>query len=154
MSMEQEDALDFYDEVVGGENGAGAPPSTKKEYTLEAANGRELTVDITPLDRKYVIDKLNDLPDELLELFSGADDPEEAQRKAEENNALAGLSGDAIGAFEELCAESMDHLELTEHHFVGLAEELDLEILFEIGSHIIEMSLEDDGSIKGFRERS
>ena len=154
MSMDQEDALDFYDEVVGGEDGPNSPPSKTKQYTLEAANGRELTVDITPLDRKFVIDQLNKLPKELLKLFSGSDSPEEAQEQAEAADALSGLSGDAIGAFEELCAKSMDHPELTEHHFVGLAEQLDLEILFEIGAHIIEMSLEDDGQIKGFREQS
>lgn len=152
--MKQENALEFYEDVVGGEDGPNSAPDQKREYTLEAINGRELTVDITPLDRKFVIDKLNDLPKELMELFSGAEDPEDAQEQAEATDALQGLSGGAIGAFEELCAESMDHGELTAHHFTGIAEELNLEVLFEIGAHIIEMSLEDDGKIKGFREQS
>lgn len=152
MSMEQGDALDFYQEVVGEESGPNAPPSQRKEYALEARNGREMKVDITPLDRKFVIDQLNRLPEELLELFSEVDDPEEAQEQANAANALTGLSGEAIGAFETLCSESMDHPELTEHHFEGLASELSLEVLFEIGSYVIEMSLEDDGKIAGFRE--
>ena len=152
--MEQGDALDFYDEVVGGEKGKHKAPEKRKQYVLEARNGRELTVDLTPLDRKFVIDQLNRLPDELLELFSEVDDPEEAQEQANAQNALTGLSGEAIGAFETLCAESMDHAELTEHHFEGLASELSLEVLFEIGSYVIEMSLEDDGKIAGFREHN
>jgi len=150
--MNEGDALDFYEDVVGG--GDASAPSETVEYVLEAANGRELTVELTPVDRKFVIDKLNALPDEMLELFSEVDDPEEAQERAQEQNALTGLSGDAIGAFEEICAESMEHGELTQHHFDEMVEELSLEIVFEMGSEVIEMSLDDDGAITGFREQS
>lgn len=153
MSMEDGDALDFYKDVCGGENGDHIVDEGE-EYVLEANNGRELTVELTPLDRKFVIDKLNELPEELLELFDQADDPEEAQEEADATDALSGLSGDAIDAFESLCSESMEHGKLTGHHFEGIAEQLSLEILFEMGSMIIEMSLEDDGKISGFRERS
>lgn len=152
--MEQGDALDFYQDVVGDEDGPHSAPDATKEYTLEAANGRELTVQITPLDRKFVIDQLNKLPDEMLEMFSEVDDPEEAQEQADAADALGGLSGEAIDSFETLCSESMDHGELTNHHFEGLAAQLDLEVLFEIGAHVIEMSLEDDGAITGFREHN
>jgi len=149
--MQEEDALQFYEDVVSGEANAS---SGSVQHVLEAANGRELTVDLTELDRKYVIDQLNSLPDEMLEMFSEADDPEEAQRKAEEQNALTGLSGGAIESFENLCAESMDHAELTQHHFDDMVKQLSLEVLFEMGSKIIEISLEEDGRITGFRELS
>jgi len=149
--MNEGDAMEFFDEVVGGEDGPHAP-SQETEYVLEAQNGRELTVTLKPVDRKFAIDKLNDLPDELLELFSEVEDPEEAQRQAEEAGALAGLSGSAIKAFEELCAESMSHPKLTTTHMEQVAKELDLEVLFEMGSQVVEMSLEDDGAISGFRK--
>lgn len=149
--MNEGDAFTFYEEVVGGEDDV---DQDRIEYVLEANNGRELDLYLTKLDRKFVIDKLNELPDELLELFAEVDDPEEAQERADEQNALAGLSGDAIGAFESLCAESMEHGELTQHHFDDLVSELSLEVLFEMGSEIIELSLEGNGKITGFRARN
>ena len=154
MSMDEGDALDFYKDVCGDPEQSDHIVEKGEPYVIEARNGRELELELTQLDRKVVIDKLNELPDELLELFDEADDAEEAQEEASATDALAGLSGDAIGAFESLCADSMEHGTLTSHHFEGLAEELSLEILFEMGSIIIEMSLEDDGKISGFRERS
>lgn len=153
MTMDEGDALEFYEEVVGG-NDPHAVPTPEEEYVLEAANGRELTVGLTPADRKFVIDQLNKLPDELMEMLSEVEDPEEAQERADAQNALTGLSGSAIEAFEELCAEGMQHPELTGHHFEDLVTQLDLEVLFEMGSVVIEMSLEDNGKITGFRERA
>lgn len=150
--MNEGDALDFYEDVV--EDGDATGPDKSVEYVLEAANGRELTIELTEVDRKFVIDKLNALPDEMLEMFSEVDDPEEAQERAQEQNALTGLSGDAVGAFEAICAKSMEHAELTQHHFDDMVQELSLEVVFEMGSEVIEMSLDDDGAITGFRERS
>jgi len=46
----------------------------------------------------------------------------------------------------------MDHPELTEHHFEGIVQELSLEVLFEMGSVIIDISLQDSGKITGFRD--
>jgi len=150
--MNEADALDFFDEVVGGEDGPHAATTERREFVLEAANGRETTMLLTPCDRKYVIDQLNKLPDELLEMFAEADDVEEAQEEADATDALTGLSGDAIEAFENICATGMEHPDLTQHHFDQLVLEIGLEVLFEMGSIIIEMSLEDDGKITGFRE--
>ena len=149
--MNEGDAFAFYEDVVGGEEGV--DNTEQVEYVLEAENGRELELYLKEIDRKFVIDKLASLPDEMLEMFSEVDDPDEAQRRAEEQNALTGLSGDAVGAFEELCAESMEHGELTQHHFDDMVTEFDLEVLFEMGSEIIEMSLGNSGKITGFREQ-
>jgi hypothetical protein len=149
--MEEGDAIEFYDEVVGEQTGPHTPDETK-EFVLEARNKRELTVTLEPVDRKAIIDELNNLPDEMLDMFSEADDPEEAQEEAEATDALGGLSGDAIHSFENICAAGMNHGKLTQHHFDDMVEELSLEVLFEMGSNVIEMSLEDDGNISGFRE--
>lgn len=148
--MDQADALEFFNDVVG-ESNPHAVPEPEREYVLQAATGRELKVGLIACDRKFVIDQLNKLPDELLELFSEVDDPEEAQEKADASNALTGLSGDAIEAFENLCAESMQHVELSDVQMTQLASQLDLEVLFEIGAIVIEISLEDSGRITGFR---
>jgi len=87
--MNQGDALEFFDEVVGGEDGAHAPNNTV-EYVLEAQNGRELTIELVEVDRKFIINKLTALPDEMLQMFTEVDDPEEAQARAEEEQALGG----------------------------------------------------------------
>lgn len=151
MPTEHGDALEFFEDVVGDDD-PHAEPDPEREFELEAANGRVVVMGLVPCDRKFVIDQLNKLPDELLDLLSEVDDPEEAQARADEANALTGLSGQAIDAFEQLCAKGMQHEEYTEHHYKRLVKELDLEILFEMGSMIIEMSLEDTGKITGFRE--
>lgn len=149
--MEEGDALGFYEEVVGGENGPNAAPDTEKEFVLEAQNGRELTLTLVKSDRKYIIDQLNKLPDEMMEMFAEAEDPDEIDEERA-TDVLGGLSGDAIEAFEEICATGMEHPELTQHHFDDMVVQLDLEVLFEMGARIIEMSLEDSGRITGFRE--
>lgn len=148
--MDEGDALTFYNDVVGGDNHASME---RKEFVLQASNNRELEIYLTKVDRKFVIDQLNKLPEEMLEMFAQVDDPDDIDEE-EATDALGGLSGQAIEAFEELCAESMDHGELTEHHFEDMVTELDLEVLFEMGGRIIQMSLEDSGKITGFRERS
>lgn len=149
--MPEVDALEFYDEVVGNDTPHAQGGSI--EYTLSASSGHEFTLKLKELDRKVVIDKLSELPDEMIEMFEGAENAEEAQRQAQNQNALTGLSGGAIKAFEDLCALSMTHEELTDHHLEDMAEELELETLFEMGSEIIEISLENDGKIEGFRKQ-
>jgi len=147
--MDEGDALQFYEDVVGGENHV----DERREFVLTAANNREQTVYLTKLDRKYIIDQLNKLPDEMLEMFSEAEDPEDIDEE-EAASTMSSLTGDAIEAFEKSCVESMDHPDLTEHHFEGMVEELNLEVLFEMGSRVMELSLDEGGKITGFREQS
>ena len=139
--------LQFYEDVVGGEHTS----EVKQKFELEAANGRTIVVGLKRVDRKYTIDQLNKLPDEMLEMFAEAEDPEELDEE-EASEAMSSLSGDAIEAFENLCQKGLEHPELTDHHFEGMVGELDLEILFELGAQVIEISLEDGGKITGFRE--
>ncbi len=149
MSMDESEAVSFFDEMVND-----TPSTARETYVLESETGHELTVYIKQLDRAYVIDKLAELPDEMLQQMEDVDDPENMDEEdaIEATNGLGGLSGDAIRAFEELCAEGMDHSDLTTHQFERIVGELSLEVLFEIGSIIIELSLEEDGRITGFRK--
>lgn len=122
---------------------------------LEAQNGMELEVELYGPDRDEIFDKLQQLPDELLEVLTeeDIDDPEEAQAEADEAELLQGMSGDAIRAFEEICALGMRHPgELTTHHIEELVRELDLEVLFPFGVEVIEMALDNSGAIEDFRE--
>lgn len=143
--MTETDAMDFYNRVTSSE-------SKKEEYVLTHESNAELTVDLTVVNRKILLDEIARLPDEMLETLSEAEDEEEAQEMAENQNMLSGVNGDTIMAFENICIESMDHEELTVHNFEEIVTELSFEVLFEIGSKVIELSFEEQGSIKDFRE--
>lgn len=143
--MDEAEAIEFFDDVVGD-----SQETKREEYVLEADNGRELEIYVEELDRTYVIDKLNELPDEMLEQMAQVEADEIEEEEAAE--AAGGLSGDAIRSFEELCAEGMENPHLDTIQFEAMARELSLEVLFEIAGIIIELSLEDDGRITGFRK--
>lgn len=150
------DAMEFYNEVVDETD------PHKVEHTqsliLEADNGAELEVHITNIDRKFAIDKLNRLPEDLLEQMAEAevdadsvDDVQDLDPDEAPTDTMATLDGDAIGAFEELVAEGLSHPELSTHHFEQIVRRLDLGVLFEIGALVLESSLEDDARVTGFR---
>lgn len=141
--MADTEAIDFYNEVMDKDE-------QTQEYTLEHERGYELTVELTSADRKAVLDEINKLPDEMLAAISEAEEGEETE-VAEERNMLANVDGDTVDAFEQICAMGMQHDELTTHHFEDMAEQLDFEVLFEMGAKIIEFSL-DESTIKDFHE--
>lgn len=139
--------MEFYKRVTESEN-------ETREYTLEHQSGAELTVELTLVNRKTLLDEINRLPDEMLETLSEAEDEDEAQEMAEERNMLSNVTGDTILAFENICVDSLNDPDgkLTSHNFEELVAELDFETLFEMGSEIIEMSFEESGSIKDFQK--
>lgn len=139
------DAMDFYQRVTETED-------ETREYTLEHQSGAAITVSLTTVNRKMLLDEINRLPEEMLGTLSEAEDEEEAQELAEEQNMLSGVTGDTVLAFENICIDSMTHEDLTTHHFEEIVAQLDFETLFEIGSEVIEMSFEDAGSIKDFQK--
>lgn len=143
--MTEVDAMEFYTRVTDSDQ------SSTTEYTLEHQSGAELTVTLTDVDRKFLLDEINRLPDEMLAMLSEAEDEDEAQELAEERNMLSNVDGNTIDAFESICAESMDHEELTTHNFEDMVGELSFDVLFEMGSTVIEQSFENQGSIKDFR---
>lgn len=139
--------MEFYKRVTESENDV-------RSYTLEHDSSAAMTVDLTVVNRKTLLDEINRLPDAMLETLSEAEDEDEAQEMAEDQNMLSNVNGDTILAFENICVNSMSDPdgELTTHHFEEIVAELDFETLFEIGSEVIEMSFEETGSIKDFHE--
>jgi hypothetical protein len=145
--MTEVDSMEFFERVTQSEQRI-------EEYTLEHQSGAEMTVELTVVNRKPLLDEINRLPDEMLDAFSQADDEDEAQELAEEQNMLTNVNGDTILAFENICVESMQDPEqqLTRHNFEEIVAALDFETLFEIGAKVIEMSFEDSGSIQNFQK--
>lgn len=143
--MTETDAMDFYKRVTESKN-------ESREFTLVHDSNAELTVTLTVVNRKLLLDEINRLPDEMLETLSEAEDEDDAQEMAQERNMLSNVNGDTILAFENICVDSMEHDELTTHHFEEIVADLDFETLFEIGSEVIEMSFEETGSIKDFHK--
>jgi len=146
--MSESQAVQFFDEVVGDDEFS---EDSYEEIVLESDRGRELTMEIHELERTYVIDKLNELPDSMLQGLDDVDDPEDIDEE-EAAEAVGGLSGDAVRAFESLCAEALYHDEYTSHETKMLVKKLGLEVLFEIGGHVVELSLDESGKVTGFRK--
>jgi hypothetical protein len=143
--MTEVDAMEFYKRVAESDR-------SEAEYTIEHESNAQVTVTLTVVDRKTLLDEIARLPDEMLDMLTEADDEDEAKELAEEQNMLTGVNGDTILAFENICAESIQHEEWTSHNVEDIVRELAFEVLFEIGSKVIEMSFEESGSIKDFHE--
>lgn len=144
--MKEVDAMDFYSRVTDESGGK------EKEITLENSDGAALPVTLTVVDRKYMLDQITRLPDEMMEALSEADDAEEAEEQAKDQNMLSNVNGETVEAFEDICTASMEHEELTTHHIGDIVAELDFEVLFPIGADVIEMSFENTGNVKDFHE--
>lgn len=140
--------MEFYDRVVD-DGGSDEPDRT---VTLEHETGAALEVYLDGLDRKDVIDQIKHLPDSMLETMSGAEDPEEAEKRAREQNLLTDVDGDTIEAFEQLCTQGIEHPELTSQNIELMVSEFDFEVLFSLGAQIIELSFEESGSVTDFHE--
>lgn len=139
------DATDFYKRVTSGE-------STHSERVLEHESGAQITVELHPVARQQLLDQISRLPDQMLETISEAEDEEEARQRAEESNMLSGINGNTVIAFETLCSESMKHDELTPYEIEDIVSELSFNVLFEIGAEVMELSFDNDGSIRDFHE--
>lgn len=145
--MEEVDAMNFYNAVTDEDE-----EDRSKEITLENERGHALTVTLTVVDRKYLMDQITSLPDAMLEALEEAEDPEEAEENAQDANMISNVDGDTIEAFENICVASMEHEDLTSHHFRDIVEELSFEALFPIGADVIELSFENAGRVKDFHE--
>lgn len=141
--MEEVEAMDFYERVTSGDN-------KSKTITLEHQTGAALEVELTVVDRKTLLDQLSRLPDEMMESIEDAEDVEEAEEEVRDSGMMSNLNGDTVGAFEEICVESIEHEELTSHHVRQIVEELDFEVLFPIGAEAIELSFDNSGKVSDF----
>lgn len=146
--MQQETALDFYERLTQG-------TENYKEITLEHESGATLSgVKMYAIDKQTLAGVIERLPNEMFDSVEGAENAEEAEEELEEQGGdLSAVTEDTVNAFEDLVAESLDHPDLTPAQMRGISSELNFETLFELGTEIINMSVEDTGEIRGFREQ-
>lgn len=148
--MEQETAMEFYKKVVSGTD-------AYKTVTLTTDSGHELTgVEMHPVSKKTLAAALQRLPDELLETPDNMDKEELEDLSDEELQEMAdgggtdALTEEAVAAFEELCVQSLNHPELVERKMGRIVSELSFETLYELGSEIMEYSIEETGDVQSF----
>jgi hypothetical protein len=146
--MKEEDALDFYKRITEG----------KKNYetiSLEHSSGAVLEgVEMHPVDKRTLAGVIENLPQEMFEGAEEVDDTEEAEeRLREDTESLDAISEDTIDAFEDLCTNSLRHPDYTNTQVSNIVEELNFEMLFELGTAVIELSSESTGTIQGFQKQ-
>jgi len=149
--INEAEAMEFFEDVMGEDD---EMAGETRERVLESASGRQLVVELHSIDRKEVLDELNNLPDEMLDALADADDPEEAEERARDEGMLSGVNGQTIGAFERICSKGIDHPELTSHQWEAMVEKFSLEVLFPLGAEIMELSLDEDDGVVDFHEPS
>lgn len=143
-----EDALDFYERLTQG-------TERYKTITLEHTSGAQLGgVKMYAIDKQKLAGVIEQLPKEMFESVEGAENAEQAEEELEERGGqLSAVTEDTVEAFEELAAESLSHPDLTNPQMVKIAEALNFETLFELGTEIINMSVESTGDIRAFHEQ-
>lgn len=145
---QQSDAVSFYDRIVQGQD------ATDK-ITLEHSSGEKLEdVKMEPVSKRVLASVIQRLPDEMFEAAEENDSYEEAEEDLEEEGmGTSAVTEETVAAFEDLCSESLSHDELTSVQMKKVVEALDFEMLFGIGSEIIEISFAESGDIKDFQEQ-
>jgi len=94
------------------------------------------------------------MPDELFDSVEGAEDADEAEAQFEEaGGTMSAINEDTVQSFEEIVKESLVHPELTRPQMERICSELSFELLFELGTDIINMSVESTGAVKDFHEQ-
>lgn len=144
------DANEFYEKLMDGDE-------VSKSITLELKTGEALEdVQMSVVPKQDLADALHRMPDELFEQAEENElEGEDIEEAAEEmGGASSAISGDLVEAFEDLCVESLSHEKLSNVQMRHIISELSLEALFEMGSEIINLSIEETGDIEDFREQS
>ena len=146
--MQETEALDFFERVTQG-------TENYKEISLEHSSGATLSgVEMHAIDKQTLAGVIERLPDQMFEAVEGVEDAEEAEAQLEEEGGgLGAVTEGTVEAFEDLVAESLNHPELTSAQMKKMTTELNFETLFELGTEIINMSVEDTGAIRGFHEQ-
>lgn len=144
--MQEQQAMEFYERLTQG-------TEYYKEITLEHHTGAELqNVRMHPLDKQRLARAIEKLPEEMFEAVEGSD-PDEAEEELEEQGeSLAAVTEDTVEAFEDMVHDSLEHDNLTNTQMRRVVSELDFELLFRLGTEIINMSVEKMGDIKDFHE--
>jgi hypothetical protein len=148
---QKEEAEEFYERVLGGSD-------YSKTITLEHNSGAELEdVQMTAVSKGDIGDAVSDMPDEMFEAAEDEDvSAEEAQELAEEqaSGGAGAINKQVVQGFEELCNKSLEHPQLSPSQMEQIVGELNFETLFELGSEILSVSIEESGDVQGFREQS
>lgn len=141
-------ANEFYQQIVEGQDYA-------TQITLEHESDRVLdSVQLSPVDKKKLASVIERLPDDMFDAAEGVEDPENAEEELEESEiSMSAISEETIEAFEDLVKAAVSHDELTDSQMKKIVENLGFEVLFEVGSEVIEMSFERNGKIKDFHVR-
>jgi hypothetical protein len=144
--MQEENAISFYERVTQGKE-------QYKTITLEHHQGATLSdVKMYAIGKRELAGVIERLPDEMLEQAEEANgDVDEEELEGEGD--LGAITEETVDAFEDLASLSLSHDDLTDVQMKHIVKELDFETLFELGSEIINMSVEDTGDIRGFREQ-
>lgn len=144
--MQETDAMDFYQRIVEGKQRG-------RKIDLEHGDGYTLTdVEMAPIDKKTLAGVIERLPQQMFEAVDEAEgDAEEAEENIEGD--LSAVTEDTVEAFEDLLAESLNHESLTNTQMRQIVAALNFEMLFEIGTEVINMSVEETGEIQAFHEQ-
>ncbi len=139
------DAIAFYDRIVKGQD-------NDDLITLEHSSGEKLEgVEMKPVSKRVLASVIQRLPEEMFDAVEETDDYDEAEEELEEQGMSASAVTEAtVAAFEDLCAESLTHPDLTSTQMEQIIGALGFEMLFSLGAEIIEKSFERSGDIKDF----
>lgn len=142
--MQDEEALNFYERVTQGTD------KTMK-ITLEHSTGAALKdVEMHPVSKTKLADCLNRMPDEMFEAAKEAEGEEAEEALEEQGISMNAVSGDTVEAFEDLCVASLTHPQLAPPQMRDIIKNYDFNVLFELGSEIMDLSAEPDDCVKNF----
>jgi DNA polymerase II large subunit len=147
--MQEQDALDFYERVTQG-------TTQKKIISLEHRSGATLEgVEVHPVDKRTLASVISRLPEEMFDAVEEADTAAEAEENMEEeaNLSLSAVTEDTVDAFEDLCLNSLNHPDMPKPHMESVIRNLNFEMLFNLGTEVIDMSAESDGAVMDFHEQ-
>jgi len=146
--MQENTAVDFYNRIVEGQDKADT-------ISLEHNSGHKLEgVEMNPVSKRVLASVIQRLPEEMFEAVDEAEDADEAEEELENRGmSTQAVTEQTVEAFEDLCAESLTHEDLTNHQMKQIVENLGFETLFSLGAKIIEMSFNNSGDIKDFHEQ-
>jgi len=145
--MQENTAVDFYNRIVEGKD-------KKNTISLEHDSGHKLEgVQMNPVSKRVLASVIQRLPEEMFDAVDEAEDADEAEEELENRGmSTQAVTEQTVEAFEDLCAESLTHEDLTNHQMKQIVENLGFETLFSLGAKIIEMSF-NNCDIKDFHEQ-
>ena len=142
--MDQSNAMDFYEKIVQGKK-------RHKTFDLEHHQGYILEdVEMHPVDKGTLAGVIESLPDSMFEAVEEADgDPDQAEENVDGD--LSDINEETVDAFERLARESLQHEALTSSQMDDVVDALSFELVFALGTEIINLSVEESGEIRDFR---